>query len=120
MGDETRQVAELRVALVRLEGEFGRLEERLDNVKGGMERNARDIERMHEATRKQLDSFDGELTDSKVHMLDEIKAERDALKRARTDSGIWWKRTTVTWAVGAVAAIAMAGIGALVTYLLRR
>jgi chromosome segregation ATPase len=120
MADETRQLAELRVALVRAEGTIERLEERIDSIKATAERNARDIERIQSDTRKQLDSFDGDLSDSKVHMLEEIKAERDVLKRARSESGIWWKRTSIGWVVSAFAAIAMVAIGALATYLLHR
>ena len=120
MSDETRQVAELRIQNAKLEGRLETLEERIENVREGVRTNAKAIEILQADTRKKLDSFDGELSDSQVHFIEEIKKERDDLKKARSDSGIWWKRTSITWVVGAVAALSMAGIGALVTYLLRR
>ena len=119
MSDE-RQLAEVRIQLTRIEGRQETLEERIEHVRDGVRANAKALEVLQGETRKKLDSFDGDLSDSKVHMLDEIKAERDALKRARTDSGIWWKRTTVTWAVGAAAALAMAALGAFASWLLHR
>lgn len=119
MSDE-RALAELRIQLTRVEGRLETLEERIDHVKDGVARNAKSIEILQGETRQKLDSFDGDLSDSKVHLLSEIKAERDALKKARTDSGIWWKRTSIGWVVSAVAALVIFALGVFATWLLHR
>lgn len=115
-----REIAELRVQFTRLEGKLETLEERIDAVRTGTQANAKAIERLQEDTRGKLDSFDDELSVSKVHMLNEIKAERDALKKARTDSGIWWKRTSIGWVVAAAGALFLLAIGAFASWLLHR
>ena len=120
MSDDTRQVAELRIHVTRLEGRLETLEERIEGCRNGVDRNAKEIERIRDNTSEKLDSFDDELSVSKVHMLNEIKAERDELAKKRSDSGIWWKRTSIGWVVAAVGALVMAAAGVVATLLLHR
>jgi hypothetical protein len=87
--------AEMRVGFERLSGGHKVLEERLDHIAGNIRRTDKDVERLEKDVRQRLDTFDGELSDSQIHLLNEIKKERDELKKGRTDSGIWWKRTAV-------------------------
>jgi hypothetical protein len=120
MNDDPKLAAEVRNLRTWIEGKLETLEERIENNRKDSDRNAREIDRMRDDTRKKLDSFDGELSDSKVHMLNEIKSERDELAKRRTDSGIWWKRTSIGWVVSAVAALALLVIGTLAGFFLHR
>jgi len=123
--DQVKANAMLNANIDLLRGEHKRshqaielLHEDVKDVRARLDRHGRRLAHLEEMADTRPDP--SEITGVNNVDLALMKAEQlrmqDAEKR-RTDSGIWWKRQTVMWFVGAAGALAMALIGGLATVL---